>query len=235
MALKEHWTAFANPATLVQSSVLQIACQYDNRYIISQLSTEQIQAAWCNRFVNVGVSYMHFGYKHYGEHMAGITFAHDFGGRFTLGLQGTFYAAYMGEELRFKSTFLPQIGMTVNATPRITIGVHVFNPFQQRLRGDMVDKPLPSVYQVGMHWHIGQDFHWLMQLEQEVHSQLRVATGGEWQAVKQLRVRLGAAWHDYFIGFVGARLTLATLDVDTNVEVHPILGLCVQARLSWHL
>ena len=194
-----------------------------------------IQAAWHNSVVNVGVAYMHFGYRQYGEQLVGVVAARDFGHRFSLGMQLDYYMSYMGAELGYQGTLLPQVGLTVDLGRGWTMGFHAFNPFLQRLRGELVDKPLPARYSLGTCWQLSRDVRWLFQADKWVDDGLRAGTGVEWQAVDLLRLRVGACWEQYFVGTLGVGLTFGPLGADVSAEVHPILGVCLTGRLSYVL
>lgn len=230
----DRWSAFGNPASLVQQTRWQFAVQYENRYLLKQLNSQTAQAAFCNKYLNVGICYTHFGYKQYGEMVAGVCFAHDFGGKFTLGLQADYYAAYMGDEERYRGTVLPQIGFTVAAGGKVTLGFHTFNPFMQHIKTRAgAKKQLPSIYAVGIDYRFYDGFSWLTEVQKDLRGDWRVATGVEWQAVDMLRVKLGMHASRYFVGCIAVGMKFNGFRFDINSEIHPILGVCLMGNLSY--
>src|SRR5665647_1617248 len=58
-----HWTSFSNPAMLGYVQKAEFGLQYENRYLISELSTKSVQLGLPSNLVNVGLSFSHFGYS----------------------------------------------------------------------------------------------------------------------------------------------------------------------------
>lgn len=232
-ARTDIWCAFGNPAGMIQSDRFQFAFQYENKYLLAELSTATAQAAYCNPYLNVGICYSYFGYSKYNEMLAGISLAHDFGGKFSLGIQGNYYAAYCGDDIGYRGTFLPQIGMTAHLGKNFTLGFHTFNPFQQKLKGELAEKRLPSLFCLGSDYRFAKDFRWLVQIDREVSSSFRFATGFEWQAIEQLCIKLGGYGYQYFVGCLGFELKFGDFRFDINCELHPLLGLNMLGKVGY--
>ena len=232
-ARTDSWSCFQNPASLVQPSGWQLAAQYENRYFLSSLNTAMLQVGYTNEHVNVGVGYSFFGYSKYQEMMAGVAFARSFG-KFSIGLQANYLTLYCGDELGYKGTFIPQIGMTVNVVPELTIGLHGFNPFVQVLTiDDQVERKLPAIYSVGMDYCWQKVLHWSVQADYDVQASWRIATGVEWQAIERLVVKVGAYYQQQFVGCMGVAVTWDRLRLDTNFEFHPLLGVICKGRIGY--
>lgn len=234
-ARTDSWSCFQNPASLVQPSGWQLAAQYENRYFLSSLNTAMLQVGYTNEHVNVGVGYSFFGYSKYQEMMAGVAFARSFG-KFSIGLQANYLMLYCGDELGYKGTFIPQIGMTVNVLPELTIGLHGFNPFVQVLTiDDQVERKLPAIYSVGMDYCWQKVLHWSVQADYDVQASWRIATGVEWQAIERLVVKVGAYYQQQFVGCMGVAVTWDRLRLDTNFELHPLLGVICKGRIGYKI
>lgn len=234
-ARTDSWSCFQNPASLVQPSGWQLAAQYENRYFLSSLNTAMLQVGYTNEHVNVGVGYSFFGYSKYQEMMAGVAFARSFG-KFSIGLQANYLTLYCGDELGYKGTFIPQIGMTVNVVPELTIGLHGFNPFVQVLTiDDQVERKLPAIYSVGMDYCWQKVLHWSVQADYDVQASWRIATGVEWQAIERLVVKVGAYYQQQFVGCMGVAVTWDRLRLDTNFELHPLLGVICKGRIGYKI
>ena len=234
-ARTDDWSSFHNPASMVQEHGWQLAAQYENRYFLSSLNTAMLQVAYCNKYVNVGIGYSFFGYSKYQEMMAGVAFARSFG-KFSIGLQANYLTLYCGDELGYKGTVIPQIGMTVNVLPELTIGVHGFNPFVQVLAiEDQVERKLPAIYSVGMDYCWQKVLHWSVQADYDIQASWRVAMGLEWQAIERLVVKVGAYYQQQFVGCMGVAVTWDRLRLDANFELHPLLGIICQGRIGYKI
>ncbi len=234
-ARTDNWTCFHNPASLVQPAGWQLAAQYENRYLLSSLNTAMLQMGYTNEHVNVGVGYSFFGYAKYQEMMAGLALARSFG-RFSIGLQANYLTLYCGDELGYKGTFIPQVGVTVDVLPELTIGLHGFNPFVQTIAiEDEVERRLPAIYSLGLNYQWKEVLHWSVQADYDVNSTYRIATGLEWQAIERLVVKVGVYYQQQFVGCMGVAVTWDRLRLDTNFELHPLLGVTCQGRIGVRL
>ncbi len=231
-ARNDIWTSFHNPASLVQTHTWQVAAQYENRSLLAELSTSMLQAAYTNEYVNVGVAYSYFGFSRYSEMMAGVTLARRFG-HFSLGVQANFLALYAGDELGYKCTAFPQIGMTVDITEKFTLGFQTFNPFIQSIKISETHRALPAIYSLGTDYRFYAGLRWLAQVDYDANATFRIATGFEWQAIEQLCVKLGTYYHDYIVGCLGASITIKDFAFNINAELHPILGVNLLGSLSY--
>lgn len=230
-ARTDTWTAFHNPASLVQASGWQVAAQYENHYLTAELSTAMVQAAYCNRYLNVGFGYSFFGYDEWNEMMATVSFSRRFG-RFSLGLAADLVAVYAGRERGYCLTAVPQIGVTVDATDTWTIGFETFNPFIQQLPDAANSRSLPAVYRLGSDWRFRHDMRWDVEVSYDVNSTFCVATGYEWRAIEQLTAKVGVYYKQYFVACLGLAVHLGHFTLDLDAELHPVLGLCPQTRLA---
>ena len=231
-ARTDNWTCFHNPASLVQDASWQLAAQYENRYFLPSLNTAMLQVGYTNEYVNVGVGYAFFGYAKYQEMMAGVALARSFG-RFSIGLQANYLTLYCGDELGYKGTFIPQIGVTVHVLPELTIGVHGFNPFVQTIAiDDQMKRSLPTVYSLGLDYRWKEVLYWSVQADYDVHNTYRIATGVEWQAIERLVVKVGVYYQQQFVGCMGVAVTWDRLRLDANFELHPLLGVTCQGRIG---
>lgn len=231
-ARNDQWTAFQNPASLIQTERFQIALQYENRYLVGELSTEMIQAAYSNQYVNIGVAYSFFGYAEYSEMMAAIVLARRFG-KFSLGLQGNFIAIYCGDEAGYRMTGVPQLGMTVDITPTFTLGFQTFNPFVQSIKVEDGRRQLPAIYSLGTDYRFHKHFRWAAQLDYDINSTFRIATGFEWQAIKELGVKLGVYYRQYVVPCLGIGLHFGLFRFDINAELHPLLGVNLMSKAAF--
>ena len=230
-ARTDNWTCFHNPASLVQPSGWQLAAQYENRYLLPSLNTAMLQVGYSNEYVNVGVGYSFFGYAKYQEMMAGVALARSFG-RFSIGLQANYLTIYCGDDLGYKGTVIPQVGVTMEILPSLTMGVHCFNPFIQTLEVEDIPRKVPAIYSIGLDYLWQEVLHWSVQADYDVNNTYRIATGLEWQAIERLIVKVGVYYQQQFVGCMGVAVTWDKLRLDANFELHPLLGVTCQGRIG---
>lgn len=201
--------------------------------MLAELNTASIQAAWCNPYVNVGLGFNFYGYSKYQEMAVALHLSRRFG-RFTLGLGANYFTLYAGDDLKYKGTVLPSVGFTVNATDTWTLGLYTYNPFIQTIRiTDNERQPVSARYSLGSDYHFLPAWHWGVQFDYDVTTTWRVATAFEWQCVEQVVVKLGTYYYQQLVGCFGLGLRFDGLEIDTNFELNPRMGLTIQAAIGY--
>lgn len=231
-ARTDSWTAFHNPATLDQHG-WGVAASYENRYLTAELSTAMVQASWCNRYVNIGVGYSFFGYDEFNEMMATLCLSRRFS-RLTIGVAADLIAVYSGPTQGYRLTAVPQLGITIDVTKAWTLGIATFNPFIQTLLTDSRANTIPAIYTLASDLRFLGSLRWDVELSYDVSSSFRAATGIEWRALPQLGAKIGVKYQQYIIPSAGLDIYLSSLTISANAELHPILGVCLLARIGYH-
>jgi len=233
VANTDGWSAFSNPAMLGYVENPEVGMQYENRYVISQLSTKSVQVGIPTKLLNSGLSFSHFGYSLYNEMIIGAGFARNFANKFAIGLNFNYYTAFFTASNSYRGAFFPQIGLSVKLSPDFTLGFHSFNPFQTNIQTDFVTKKLPSIFSLGTEYLFSPELVWRTQIDKEVSSNYRFATGFEYQMLQQFSVKLGAYGNDYLIPCLGIGFISKAFLVDLNCELHPLLGLNARAAIKY--
>ncbi len=228
-----HWAAFNNPAMLGNLIYPELGIHYENRYLISELSTKSIQFALPSNLVNTGISFSHFGYSLYHEMMIGMGFARNFGAKFAMGVQFNYYTAYFVASNSYRGTLFPQVGLSVKLSPEFSLGFNTFNPFQSDIKTEFNSKRLPSLFSLGTEYFFSTDLVWRTQIDKEVSTNYRFATGFEYQMLQQFELKLGAYVSNYLVPCMGVGFKTAAFQLNLNTELHPLLGLISQASVSY--
>ena len=228
-----NWTAFDNPAMLGYLESTEFGLQFENRYLISELSTKSIQFALPTHLVNIGISFSHFGYSLYHEMLLGFGLARNFSDKFAMGVQFNYYTAFYTATNSYKGALLPQIGLSVKLSSDFSLGFNTFNPIQTNIKTQYVIKRLPSIFSVGTEYFFSQDFVWRTQIDKEVSSNYRFAAGFEYQMLQNIVIKLGAYGSDYLVPCIGFGFKTGAFLVDLNCEIHPLLGLNTLASIKY--
>ncbi|MEI6754256.1 MAG: hypothetical protein WCK78_13960 [Paludibacter sp.] len=228
-----NWAAFNNVAMLGYVDKTELGLQFENRYLISELSTKNIQFSLPTNSVNVGLSFSHFGYSLYHEMIAGIGFARNFSGKFSLGVQFDYYSAFFTASNSYHGAFFPQVGLGVTFSPVFTAGFTVLNPFQTNIQTEFVTKRLPSVFSLGTQYFFSPELVWRTQIDKEVSSNYRFATGFEYQMLQKFNVKLGMYCSDYLVSCLGIGFISHSFRFDLNCDLHPLLGIKPLAAISY--
>lgn len=233
VASTNDWTAFNNPAMLGYIGNAEIGLQFENRYLISELSTKSFQAGYATNLVNAGVSFSYSGYSLYHEMLLGLALARNFSDKFAMGVQFNYYTTYFAASNSYRGALLPQVGLSVKLSPSFSMGFNTFNPFQTNIKTEFVIKRIPSVFSLGTEYFFSPELVWHTQIDKEVSSNYRLATGFEYQMIENLSVKLGAYGSDYLVPCLGFGFNSGSFFFDLNCELHPLLGLNTMAAIKY--
>ncbi len=220
-----QWTSFNTPTGLAYMDHPQIGLQYDNRFGLSQLATKSFQLAVPTQLVNVGASMTYFGYSLYHEMAFGATMARNFGDKFAIGIQANYINTYFSNTNAHLGAFFIQVGVNTKLTPKFSIAIHAFNPTQFNIKTEYSEKIIPTLFSMGTSYNISPQCTWRTQLDKEVHSPYRLATGLDYLPIKELVIKIGAYGSDYFVPCFGVNVHVTQLTMHLNTELHPLLGL----------
>ncbi len=224
VAREGDWIPFHNPAVLEEITETKIAMLVENRFAVSELSTEAASIQFPINPIKIGIAISHFGFSTYSEMLAGLALAHTFDKLLTLGVQFNYYSTSFSREPVNKGAILVQIGLLSEVSPNFYIGFSAFNPTRQNIRYQFVTKNIPSVFTIGTSYRFSKDFVCLTQLTKEIDSNIQWAFGFEYQPVDMLTMRLGG-YGSPFIPTLGAGVKMNQFRVNVNFERHPVLGI----------
>ena len=235
VANTENWSAFTNPANIGYVDEISFGFQYENRFLLSELSTKSLQFAIPTSLINTALSASYFGFSQYNEILLGIGFSRNFSDKFSLGLQFNYINAYFKTPNRYYGSFFPQFGLNYSLSSKFNLGFSVYNPFQSVIKSPFSTKQLPSIFSLGGAYKISPEFVFLFQADKEVSSDYRFALGAEYNMLQFLTVKGGIYHNGYLVPCFGFKTDLGTLSLDLNAELHPLLGLVSLASVRYSL
>lgn len=228
-----EWLPFHTPAALAAQQHIGIQLLYENRYFTKELANKAVNVWFPTKALNVGVAFSHFGYASYNEMLAAVTMARYLGKRVRLGIEFDYYTAYFAAVQRYRGTVTAQVGLQVDITETLQIAVNTFNPTFSRVKAEMVEKRLPTTFAIGMRYCIKNTVDWLVQIDKEVQSPLRWATGFEYAPVKQMMIRLGVYGMKSFVPTLGVGIRFGGFAFDVSADYTNPLGFSMLGALRY--
>lgn len=232
VAYKDYWLPFHNPAALAGVEKIGFQLLYENRYITRELANKALNAWFPTKYFNIGASFSHFGYSEYNEMIAAVTLARKFG-RFRLGVEVDYYTVFLSQSKRYRGTVTAQIGAQISITDEFSLAFNIFNPTFSKVKSELVEKRLPVTFSIGSLYRIKNTVDWLVQLDKEVSSPLRWATGFEYAPVKEFVIRLGAYGYKNFIPTFGVGIKFGGFKFDINADYYSVLGFSIIGCLGY--
>ncbi len=228
------WTVFNNPAMLGYVQSVSLSVSYENRYILKELSTKSIQAGFATKYINIGAGFSYFGYSLYNEMLAGIDFSRNFSDKFSLGIGFDYYTAYFTAANKYHGALIGRVGGSVRLSSGFVLGFNTFNPFQNNIQTDFVTKRLPSVFSIGTSCFFIENFVWRTQIDKEISSNYRFATGFEYKMIDFLTIKLGGYFLENLIPCLGFGFHMWDYSFDLNCELNPVLGVTTMVTLNYN-
>lgn len=234
VAYADSWGIFHNPAILTSVKNTTATLGYENKFFVSELSTASAGVAIPTKYVQVGVALSHFGYSAYSETQVGIALARSFTDKFSMGVQFNYYSVYFSprERERSQGVVVAQIGLLSELSKGFYIGFNAYNPAQTNIKTDLVEKRIPSIFNLGAMYRFSDKLLWLAQVNKEIGSEVGWATGFEYQVIDVLSVRLGG-YGSPFVPSLGVGLKFGKFRFDANFEQHPALGISSVGSLKY--
>jgi hypothetical protein len=227
------FTAFSNTANMSYISGGEAVIMYENRFLLKELSTKTVHVAYTLPFVTAGIQFSYMGYPLYHEMLTGIGFARNFENKFALGVQFNYFSTYFTGINAYRSAFFPQIGLNLNITQYTNIGFSTFNPFQTNIKSIAIEKRIPSLFSLGVQHFFSDDLAWRVQVDREISSSYRIATGFEYEMSEFLNTKIGTYYNNYLVMCIGVGFKLSGFYFDVNAEMHPIGGINLLGALRY--
>jgi len=228
-----NWCSFQNPAMLGYVEQTEVAAFFDNRFMMSELSTKTAQIAIQHDLLNTGVSISHFGYSLYQELLFGATFARNFSNKFAMGIQFNYMTNYFVSSNTYRGVLLAQVGLSAQLSPNFNLSFNTFNPFQTNIQAETIEKRVPSIFSLGAQYILVENVMWRIQLDKEVSSNYRFATGMDYDVVKKMTLKIGVYGSDYLVPCLGISLKTNAVKINLNTEIHPLLGVNSSVGLNY--
>ena len=233
VADSHHWSAFSNPASAGYCDFVEMGLQYENKFVIKELSTKSAQLIVPNKLLNAGVSFSQFGYSLYHETLLGVALARNFGNKFAMGLQVNYYDAFSIATNSHSAVFLPQFGVSVRFSPQFNLGFQTFNPLQTSIKTEYVTKLIPSVFSLGTEYYFTSNLVWRTQIDRELHSNYRFATGFEYLMLDKITLKMGGYGADYLVPCMGVGFNFGHISMGLDCDIHPLLGLTTRSSVKY--
>jgi len=230
-----NWSAFSNPSNISYLKNSGFGFQYENRFLLNELSTKSIFTNLPTKIVDMAFSASYFGYNQYNEILLGIGFSRNFSDKFSLGVQFNYSATYFGPEIRYLGVLFPQMGLNIKLSPKFHLGFSTFNPFQQNIKSDFTIKRLASVFSLGSECFFADNFVFRSQIDKEISSNYKFGAGFDYTMLSFLTVKLGAYSNGYLVPCLGLTTNFSSFKFSYNADFHPLLGMVSIASVRYDL
>jgi hypothetical protein len=224
------WSCFHNPALLSSGNSFSAGVNYENRFGIKELGTRTAGLIIPAGKTSLGAIYSHFGYTDFSRHMAGLACGMKISRNMAAGVQVDYYDERFAGEIGNKPALTFESGMVLQATEKVRIGIHVFNP----VPGSARKRYLPSALRTGAGINLGKDLFAGAELEMSSREKMKFRCGFDYDAGKNFRMRSGFCNENTAFSF-GIGYLMKQVQADIGFVTHDRLGVTSSASFIFKI
>ncbi len=223
VSLQSPLSVLSNPAGFANEKQLVFGVQYENRFLLSELSTASAFLVLPVGKTNFGFSFSQFSQDLFGETKLSFAVAKKLAGRVLAALQFHYFGLNLPENREHATTLMVDLGAQYRLGPDFWLGAQIFNPHPMTLQSLHLEFDYPMVMRLGVH----KTFDELVLVAIDVRKQddrpVGVSSGLELRVMEQLQLRLGfeTQWSLFSMG-VG--YSINRIQTDLAFSYHQCLG-----------
>jgi predicted porin len=232
VALTDLWAIHHNQAAMVGLEQAGVAAYYENRFLLSNLNLQAATAVLPTPKAGVfGISFSRFGNQLFNQSRYGLAYGKKLWDFLSVGLQLSYLNTTLAEGYGTRHSFIGEIGLLSQVTPKFRLGFHAFNLTRTRLTDDF-DERLPMNFRLGAQYDFSKKVKVAVEAEKDLELPPVFKTGVEYFPADVFAIRVGVATSPFRADF-GLGLRLKFLHFDIAGSIHPVLGFSPKASLSY--
>lgn len=214
------WSSFNNQAALAFNKSYSFGFNYENRFGISELGTRTAGLVMPAGKVSLGGVYSYFGYSDFRRQMVGLACGMPLSRLISAGVQIDYYSQKTTGEYQNSQILTCEAGIIVNASEKVKLSMHVFNPVPNSIR----KSDLATSLNIGAMVSLNKELSAGVETSFSSGEKLILRTGFEYEAVKNFMVRGGFSSENNSFCF-GVGYMAGPAKVDIGFATHERLGI----------
>ena len=232
VCLTDIWAVHHNQAALVDLEQAGVSTYYENRFLIANLNLQSATAVLPTPKAGVfGITYSRFGNKLYNQSRYGLAYGKKLFKFLSVGLQLSYLNTHIAEIYGDRHSFIAEIGLLSQVTPKFRVGFHAFNLTRTKL-ADAYDERVPMNFRLGLQYDFSEKVRVAVEAEKDLELAPVFKGGVEYQPAKIFLIRIGVGTQPFHADF-GLGLKLRNLHFDVAGSIHPVLGFSPKASLAY--
>lgn len=232
LTLSGVWASMQNQAAMVGIDGFAAGVAYDNRFLVSELSTANLVLAKSIGDGVFGLNFSRYGYSAYREQKLGFGYARKLGQDFSIGVQIDYMQIALGNGYGSNGKLTWEGGILYNVSDKISLAAHVFNPIRVQL-AEFNDERMPAVLRFGGNYRFSDRVLLTAQLDKNINYDVIVGAGLEYMVVEDVLVRAGISGGSSLFSF-GAGYRFKGFQIDIATSYHQVLGFSPQIGLTYN-
>jgi hypothetical protein len=230
-ALTDEWSCKNNQAGLAFYQKKKIGINCDDRYMLSEISTQTVMTSMPAGAGEMASSFIYFGCRQYNEENICVAYGRVLLKWFGAGIAINYFRYSLEATGEKASAITGDIGILAIPFDELRIGLQTINISQSRFHNS-ARRNIPSGLKLGVSYS-EKDENYLVgvQMDWENYNFLNIRIGAEYLILKSLFIRFGVKLPNNSSYSLGLGTHLKRTEIDLGFEQHTCLGL--SSSLSW--
>ena len=224
VACSDPWSGINNPAGLGLHSSLDISINYNNRFLLSELSTQTIISTIPTVLGNISPSFSYYGGHQYNEIHMVFAFGKLLAKWLSAGINFGYYMQTIEATNKRASALTGQIGIIAIPHKGLKIGINIINPTGSAY-GGFKGEEIASGLQAGISISEEQNYGLAAQINYSEFEIFHYSMGAEYFLAEYLSICAGLKFPASLSFSFGLGMEFQRLSIDFGFEQHSILGL----------
>jgi hypothetical protein len=220
MMKQSFWNSFNNPASLAFNKSFSTGFNYENRFLIKELSTRSVALIIPAGKPSYGAIYSKFGYSDFSREFIGIACGMKLSEIISAGVQIDYFNEKTSVEYSKYQTITFDAGLIISASEKTAVGLHIFNPVPNSLRRTC----FPSIINLGIGTHLSETLYTGAEIEICTGDKLVFRTGFDYNVFKNIWLRSGYCTNNNSFSF-GSGFYLNNILSDISFSTNNKLGI----------
>ncbi len=229
VTLSDVFSTTNNQAGLGFLRQYSIGIYSDRRFVNASINNFNLAVAVpVKRTGTFGLSATYFGYKAYNETKIGLSYARQFGGKVSFGVQFDYLRTAILEN-GSRNFFTFELGLIYRPLKVLSLGAHLYNPIPYKVEKEYGER-LPTIVKFGIGYEPSPKVLLLAEYEQDIYYKPQFKAGIEYRPIKYLDIRAGVHTTP-FSASLGVGVNVKGVNIDLASAWHPVVGFTPQAAL----
>ncbi|HBE41458.1 MAG TPA: hypothetical protein DDW27_09685 [Bacteroidales bacterium] len=224
------WSSFRNQSLISSYPSLSAGVNYQNRFNINELGTRAAALIIPVGRTSLGIFYSHFGFSHFSRETGGVACGLRLSEKISAGIQIDYFHEKTSGEYGNNRSVTFEGGLLITPSGNITVGIHLFNPVPNSLRGSI----LPSTVTAGAGIELADGLFAGIEAEMSTCTTLLLRTGFEYEPAQNLKLRGGFCSENTSFTF-GLGYHFRSIDLDMSFATHQKLGITTSVSMIFIL
>lgn len=184
------WSLSYNQAGLAYLKHFSAGVNYENRFLVSELSIKSLVLALPSKSGVFGLSFYYYGFSDYNEDKIGFAYSKTLGKYFSLGIQFDYFYTHIAEQYGSTGVVSCEAGLRIQPVKNLFIGIHIFNPTYSKIT-NVNNEKIPTTFKTGIGYDFSGKVYLSIELEKDLDNVPKFKSGVEYRVSKNLFLRTG--------------------------------------------